>query len=103
MCLFLVFLGSLAAQDRSNWIFNTFNGRFQCNGQSMDFQLTFHPATGLLGMDDEGSVTAVLRLDYHTSLTSVDQAVYKLAGPYAATAWMVTECIQCTYDKKPNC
>jgi len=83
LCLFLAFLGSLAAQDRSNWIFNTFNGRFQCNGQSMDFQLTFHAASsGLLGMDDDGAVTAVLRLNYHTSLTSVDQAVYKLAGPY---------------------
>jgi hypothetical protein len=83
LCLVFFLAMSASAQDRSFRIFQTFSGRYHCAGQWTDFQFTVHPVTGLLGMEEpDAGVTASITFYFHRSVTSLDAAAYKLAGPY---------------------
>jgi len=81
----LALLLPASAQDRAYRAYQTFNGRFHCNGQWNDFQFRMSPTPGLLGMvDDDAGVTATLQFYFHRSVTSLDGATYVMAGPYDA-------------------
>lgn len=75
--------GSAQAQDPAFQFFNTFSGRYHCSGNWIDFQLTNHPISGPLGMDDpDAGIVSVVNLAFHRSITQIDTAAYKATGPY---------------------
>ena len=81
--LILALIAAARAQDQSNRIFETFTGRFHCNGQWTDFHFKVMPGTDLLGMNDpDEPVTAVVNFYFRRSLSHVDAASYVLKGPY---------------------
>lgn len=83
LCLVFVLAGSAPAQDQSYRIFETFTGRYHCNGLWTDFQLKMSPVTGLLGIvDEDAGVTAALTFYFRRSVTSTDGATYVLEGPH---------------------
>lgn len=82
-CSAFVVVASASAQDRSNRIFDLFNGRYHCGGHWVDFQFHITPATGPLGIEDpDGGVTGSMTFHFHRSITSIDGAGYLLAGSY---------------------
>lgn len=83
LCLVFFLVMSALAQDRSRYLFRTFNGRFHCGGKWYDFQLSVSPATGLLGIPDpDEGITATINVMFYRSVTRLDPAMYFLTGPY---------------------
>jgi hypothetical protein len=84
-CLAFIVAVSALAQDHSNRIFDLFTGRFRCGGHWTDFQFRITPVTGPLGIEEpDAGVTGSLTFYFHRSITSLDGAAYRLAGPYDA-------------------
>jgi hypothetical protein len=81
--LVLMAAGSARGQDPAFQFFSTFSGRYHCKGNWIDFQLTNHPLSGPLGMDDpDAGLVSVVNLVIHRSVTQTDTAAYKVTGPY---------------------
>jgi hypothetical protein len=71
--LFFV-LASVFAHSQSYRIFQTFHGRFHCNGQWNEFDLRMSPSASPLGITDvdDPAVTGSISFLFHTSVTSVN-------------------------------
>jgi hypothetical protein len=86
LCLLLVLAEFASAQSNSYRIFETFHGRFHCNGQWTEFNLKMSPVAGPLGIvdDDDSSITGSVSFLYHRSVTSMDGVTYRLRGTHDA-------------------
>jgi hypothetical protein len=79
---FAAVLPAFAQQDHSGRIFETFTGRFHCNGQWNDFQFKMSLGVGLLGIvDPDEPAIGRMQFYFYRSVTSTDGATYILKGP----------------------
>jgi hypothetical protein len=83
LCLFGAPLLPASAQENHSFrIFETFTGRFHCDGQWRNFQMHLNPVAGPLGIaeDDEPELTGAITFYFYRSVSSLDGATYKVKG-----------------------